>query len=393
MKRRKHLSRTHVAIAGLLGVAAVAILPGCESGQAEDSAGAGSGGEVAVNVRTLSVTRGELNEYLSVTGALRPVQGTDVSTEETGVVAAVERDKGSVIGRGEVFLRLERSLLAAERDAAAAGAKLATYDVERSRELFEAGKISEQEMLSVEASTAEATSRAEIARRRFERAAVRAPFDGVVADRFVEAGQLVAAGTPVGRIVDPYTLELEGAISEREVAWISPGAPATVTVAGQKGAFAGRVHWVSLEANPTTGKFQVEVRVDNRALALRPGVVARAEVLKQVHENAVVVPRDAILLLPEGAYAFVVKNDRAERRELELGPDQGLMTAVQSGLNPGDELVVRGQRDLRPGALVDVRERADAPDGSAHGDPEEIRAAAAADDVPLPATSSEEAPR
>jgi RND family efflux transporter MFP subunit len=366
----------HVLAAVPLLALLLAAATGCGPGQAENGSGNGEG-EVPVNVRTMVVTRSALSEYLAISGPLHPVHGTDVSTEETGVVRAIEREKGDEIRQGEVFVRLERDLLAAEMKAAEAGAELATYDEERSRELFEANQISRQEMLGVEAAGAEARARADIARRRWDRAAVKAPFDGVVADRFVETGQLVTAGMPVGRIVDPYTLELAGSISEREVAWIRPGAPAAVTVAGIDEALAGTVHWVSLEANPTSGKFQVEVRVANPDLELRPGVVARAQILKEIHDDAIIVPRDAIVQRPDGAVAFVVENDRAVRRDLELGPDQGLMTAIRSGLAPGDRLVVRGQRDLRPGALVAVREEATALDGSTGDDPLEVRAAEA----------------
>jgi len=354
----------------------LATVPGCGSGQAENDPENGTG-EVPVNVRTLTVTRSSLSEYLAISGPLRPVHGTDVSTEETGVVRAIEQEKGTPIKKNGVFVRLERDLLAAEMKAAEAGAALATYDEERSRELFEANQMSRQEMLQVEAAGAEARARADIARLRWDRAAVKAPFDGVIADRYVEPGQLVTAGTPVGRIVDPYTLKLSGSISEREVAWVEPGAPAAISVAGVEAALPGTVHWVSLEADPANGKFQVEVRVANPDLVLRPGVVARAQILKDTHEDAVIVPRDAIVQRPDGPVAFVVENDRAIRRDLALGPDQGLMTSIRSGLAPGERLVVRGQRDLRDGSLVAVREEATALDGSTATDPIEIRAAEA----------------
>jgi RND family efflux transporter MFP subunit len=373
--------RRHRRPAGLfLGfVLLLPALPGCGSGQAEDEEPAEA--ETPTNVRTLVVQQSSLSEYLGISGPLHPVQGTDVSSEETGVVDSIERDKGREVRAGEPLVRLERELLAAEMRAAEASAKLAEYDEERTRELFEANQVSRQEMLQVEATAAQARARADIARERWSRAEVKAPFDGVVADRYVEAGQMVAAGTPVARVVDPYVLELSGAISEREVAWVSPDAPATVTVAGRAGALPGRVHWVSLEADPATGKFQVEVRVENRDLVLRPGVVARAQVLKEQHDGVIVVPRDAIVMRGHTAVAFVVDGDRARRREITVGPDQGLMTAIESGLEPGDRLVVRGQRELRDGALVAVREEASSLDGSTAGDPVEVRAAEAFEPV------------
>ena len=373
--KRTRIHSSHLVALLLLG--ALPLTAGCGGAPAEGDAAAPAAeprSDATVNVRTLTVGESALSEFLTMTGPLQPANGTVVSSEESGVVAALERDKGATVGRGQTFVRLDRSLLAAEMNAADASAKLAVYNRDQSKELFEAKQISELEMLQMESNAAEASARASVARRRFQRAAVKAPFDGIVADTYVEVGELVAAGTPVGRIVNPYVLELRGTITEREVQWIRQGAEAIVTIAGNPQAYPGQVQWVSLEANPTNGKFEVEVRVENADLGLRPGIVARAQILKEVHEGAIVIPRDAVVMTPAGPTAFVVQGDHAEARSLQLGPDQGLMTSVTSGLNAGEELIVRGQRELSDGSLITVQERATNPDGTLDSDPAAVRA-------------------
>ncbi|GJM45143.1 MAG: MexH family multidrug efflux RND transporter periplasmic adaptor subunit [Gemmatimonadota bacterium] len=355
----------------LFGAAALA---GCGGGEAADET---APTEVPINVRTLTLERGSLAEYVSVSGPLRPIRGTDISTEESGVVAAIPHDKGSTVLRGESLVRLNRDLLAAEMKSAEAGRALAEHNESRMRELFEAKQISRQELLRTEAEAADAIARAETARLRWARADVKAPFDGVVAARFAELGQFVGAGTPVARVVDPYTLEVRGSVTEREAAWIRAGASAAVTMDGTDAVLEGTVHWVSVEAATNTGKFPVEVRVNNSQLAVRPGVVARAEILKVVHDNVILIPRDAILVQSDGPTAFVVEEDRAVRRHLTLGADQGLMVVVKSGLEAGERLIVRGQRRVHTDTLVQVQEEATAMDGSIPGDPDEVRASQA----------------
>ena len=271
---------------------------------------------------------------------------------------------------------LERDVLEAQMRSADASRELAAYTAERTKQLWDEEQASREEALRAQTALQEAKALADVARLRFERAAVKAPFDGIWADRWVEVGELVAAGTPVGRVVDPATLKLTSYVSEREVPWLRPGSEARVTVDGSGRTVEGRVHWISFEADPTSGKFQVEVRVDNEAMALRPGVVARAEILTRTHEDVLVLPRDAIILKAEGPTVFVVEEDRAKTRPVQLGPDQGLMTIVLDGLEESERVVVRGQRDLRDGSLVQVREEATALDGSAAADPHEVRAAA-----------------
>ncbi len=72
----------------------------------------------------------------------------------------------------------------------------------------------------------------------------------------------------------------------------------------------------------------------------------------------------------------VVEGDRASRRDIVLGSDQGLMVIVESGLSAGEQLVVRGQRELIDGALVRITERTEAADGTLPTDPAEVTEAA-----------------
>ena len=332
--------------------------------------------EVARNVRVLEMQPTDLVEFFEISGPLRPVRGTDVSSEEMGVVHAIPHDKGERVVEGNVIVELDRRILAADMASARDNLKLQTHTAASIATLFEAGKVSETELLGAEATKAQAESAYRVAQLRYERAAVKAPFDGVFVDRQVELGQLVSPGQAVGRVIDPYVLKLAGTVSEREVGWLRIDASATVTLEGMGRTVEGKVAWIGFEADPVTGKFKVEVHVDNADLALRAGVVARARIHKVTHEDVLVAPRDAVMYTVYGYVVYVVEGDRALRREVETGPDQGLMIVIEQGLASGDRLVVRGQRDLIDGALVDVTEQADARDGSSDGDPSEVVEAA-----------------
>ena len=388
LRVRSAASRVRTA-AFLFGAATIGFgLAGCQSaGSAEDEAEGSP--EVPINVRTLEITPRDLDEYVSVTGPLRPASGTDLSTEESGTVDAIARDKGARVRAGEAVVVLHRALLETEKRASAANLELLEYDESRMRQLFAKNQISRYEMLGKETELARARATADAARIRWERAAVKAPFDGLVTDRYVEPGQLVAPGSRVARIVDPYTLKLRASVSERRVPWIREGAPASVTLVGVEEVVPGRVSWVGFEADPATGKFVVEVSVDNRDLTMRPGIVARAEILIRTHRGEIVIPRDAVVPQPAGDAVFVADGNRARMRMITLGPDQGALTTVAAGsLEFGDQLLVRGQRDVLEGSLVRVTEEATAADGTRSGDPAEIREAQAFAPV-LPATTDE----
>lgn len=355
------------------GAILVALGLGLGAGCSQPEAASEQEAERPRNVRVLEVQASDLTEYLMLSGRLRPLRGTDISTEEGGVVGKIRVEKGARVARGEVVIELDRDILRAEMASAEAHLTLRRINEENTRALYDEKSVSGQEMLLVHTQHEEAKAQAEIARTRYARAAIESPFDGIVTDRYVELGQLVSPGQAVFRIVDPFRLVLEGAATEMEIASIREEAPVDVAVDGVAGTVSGSVSWVGLEADPMTGKFPVEVQIENRNAALRPGVIGRARVQREQHDDALVIPRDAVVQRPTGPVVFVLEGDRARERRISLGADQGPLVVVRGGLSAGDQLVVRGQRDLAEGTLVAVQERATERDGSMPGDPSSLR--------------------
>jgi RND family efflux transporter MFP subunit len=349
-----------------------ALATGCAP-QADSSLDGEAPTEPPRNVRVITLASGTLDEFLELSGPVRPLRGADLATEESGVVSAIQNDKGSLVKKGDIVVLLDRDLLDAEKRTAIAERTVAAYNEERTRNLYETNTVSGQEMLLVASALEKAKASEDVARIRYERAAVKAPFDGLVTQRIPDPGELVGVGAVVARVVDPYTLKLVCSASDLEIRYIQTGAPVTVSLDGVAGHVQGTVDWVGFEANTLNGKFPVEVHVANPDLTLRPGVVGRARVLKRTHENVITVPRDAIVEGPLGHRVFVVENDVARARDIELGSDQGLMVIVTDGLSDGEMLIVRGQRDVTDGASVRVREEATSPDGAIGTDPREVR--------------------
>ena len=352
-------------------VVLIPALVGCGAG--EGGAAPGEPSERPLNVRIVEVQPSDLEERLSLSGPLHASRAVDVSSEEGGIVQRVPLDKGAVVREGDVLLELDRDLLEAQMKAAEAAKILREYNADRTQKLFDDNSISGQELLIAKTEEEQARQNFEIARLRFARAAIKAPFSGIVAERYVEPGQLLAAGTTVLRLVDPFQLELHGWLTDRDVAWAKVGAAAVIAVEGDTRNYNGKVSWVGVEADPTTGKFPVELQIRNPKLQLRPGVVAQARVVKTVHESVLVIPRDAVVQGPQGPQVFLAVEDRAEQRPVELGSDQGMLVICKSGLAAGDRLIVRGQRSLSAGSLIAVQEVSLRRDGWLPTDAPELR--------------------
>jgi RND family efflux transporter MFP subunit len=191
-------------------------------------------------------------------------------------------------------------------------------------------------------------------------------------DRYVELGELVVPGQRVARLLDPYTLKLEAYLTDAQVQWVTVGEKATIKLGQTWETASGAVSWIGFEADRMTGKFKVEIEIPNPDLKYHSGVIGRARLDKNQVTGVVAIPRGAVLPGRTGPTAFVVEGDRAVLRRLELGSYQGLMVVVKEGLKPGEQLVVRGHRDLRDGNLVLITETATAADGSVEADPVDI---------------------
>ena len=198
-----------------------------------------------------------------------------------------------------------------------------------------------------------------------ERCLVQAPFAGQVAERRVEAGAWIAAGTPVARLVDASRVRVRVHVREAEAPLLRAGASATLTLPGlepgahpaaddssREAAVTGRVEGVAAAVDPRTRKLAVDVVVENQAGLLRPGMFARVRLDAGTLEGAVLVPDSAVVWEGEGQAVYVLQGETVTRRAVALGARQGEGRLLLSGLELPCEVVSEGTALLFEGAPV-----------------------------------------
>ncbi len=189
-----------------------------------------------------------------------------------------------------------------------------------------------------------------------------APFAGVIQERIKGPGELASPGMPVVRIVSGGAVKIEAGVPERYAGAIQVGATVQVTpTSGAGGPRGGRVTFVGVAVDPQTRTFPVEIQVDNSDGALKPAMVVRLAVTREILENVVVVPQDAIVRDGDTTALFVATAGAggamvAQRRPVELGPTSGRSVVVLSGIRTGESIVVSGQSGLEEGDVVRVAE-------------------------------------
>lgn len=186
---------------------------------------------------------------------------------------------------------------------------------------------------------------------------VRAPFDGVIGDRFVEIGDQMAPGQKLFTVLEISSVKVVARVPSEFIGRIEAGISAEVTTrAYPKTLFIGTVIHVYPEADPKNRTFAVDVKVSNQVKPMiLPGMFARVRFPVMTLEQALLVPRDALMEDNRGIYLYVVDHSTktAHRRDLvleDLGPEEAV---VREGISPGETVVVRGQERLHKGTPIE----------------------------------------
>ena len=208
---------------------------------------------------------------------------------------------------------------------------------------------------------AEATLRS--ARTQLAKTRVTAPFAGVVEERLQEPGELASPGAPVVRLVSGGGVKVTAGVPERYAGEIELGTQVQVRpTAYEAEARGGRVAFVGQAINTQSRTFPIEVALDNSDGALKPAMVVRMGVTRDVLDEVISVPVDAVVRDERGTSVFVVATDSvgafvAERRVVELGPQSGATVVLTRGVANGEQIIVTGQSGLAEGDRVRVTER------------------------------------
>lgn len=334
---------------------------GCGGARAEDRPGQeGEGGTRVINVEVAAVQPTEFTEVIRLTGTVQANRDVMVSAEESGVLQEILVEKGSRVSEGEAIFRLNDDLLRAQVDQARAVADMARETWERRKTLYEEDGVgSELVYLEAKYGAEQAEANLRLLEERLERTVITAPISGILDSREIEVGGMVAAGTPVARIVDSNPVKITAGVPERYAPDVSTGARATVTFdVLQDEVFSGTVSYVGAAVNPRNRTFPVEVVLRNPGGVIKPEMVANLDVVRRSFQDAIVIPQEALVRTEDGYTVFVVKEEAgvpvAEAHPVEVGPGQKNQVLIRSGLEAGDRLVVVGQHSVAGGDRVNI---------------------------------------
>lgn len=300
---------------------------------------------------------------LTATGTVVSRSDARIAGEVSGTLAWIA-EPGANVKRGAAIARIDGERLSlALRDNEAAlrrlEAQLQLLTTQRER-LQTLGNVVSQsqldEALSRERMAEQDVEQARVARDRarldLNRATVRAPFDGIIAERLQQAGEFVASGAPLLRLVNDGDLEVVARAPLTTADAVAAGAVAQLIDGDRRSS--GRVRAVIPVGDERSR--MVELRIALADPSWRVGAPVRVEIAPRQLKAVVTVPRDAVILRQGTSYVMRVKDDNtAERVAVSIGPGHANQVQIDGTLRAGDRVVVRGAERLEPGQPVKVQ--------------------------------------
>src|SRR5213594_3762777 len=341
---------------GLWVVAPLAIAAGaCSKSKAggPDPAGGGGGAPMGMPVEVVVARMDTVRDEISATGQIEAVQSIDLRPEVDGRIVEILIREGQEVDQGTPLFKVDDAQLQAQVAQLAAQRDLAQQALARAKELAQQNASSAADLEQAEATARSAQAQYDLQRIRLDRTTVRAPFAGVVGQRYVSLGDYVTTSTRLASLhtVNPQRAAFQ--VPERFARLLRPGQEVTFRVAAIPGRdFTGEVDFVDPVVQLPGRTILVKARVPNSERLLQPGMFIEARLVTAVRANAIVVPEDAVVPLQGASYVWVVSDGKAERRSVALGVRTPGFVELTSGVQAGTQVVVGGLELLAPCAPV-----------------------------------------
>ena len=389
-RARRHGPSARVVLTGLVLVGLLAWGGWGLRERARASAAAAASASKAASDRIIPVLTAQVAQrdvpiWRDGLGSVAAFYTVTIKPQVDGRIDKVFFTEGQHVKKGDVLIQIDPRPFAIQLQSAQANLardnanlKNAQLNEDRYKTLRSQNLIATQQLTDQEASVAQLRAQAQSdqaqidsARLNLDWAHIRSPIDGVIGVRLVDPGNIVHAADPNGLVVvtqlDPIAVFLT--LPEDDLPAVSEAmATGTLTVEarsrdGDKPLGEGKLAVIDNQINQQTATIRLKAIFDNPKQLLWPNQFVKARLKLTTRSNAIVVPAAVIQHGPQGTFAYVVAADStAAVRPIVVDLIQGETAIITKGLSPGEQAVVEGQAQLRPGSKVSAK-----PAGSANG--------------------------
>lgn len=318
-------------------------------------AAASAGPPKGLPVEAAPVVMEPASRELTAVGTLQSNESVTVAAEIAGRVSDISFSEGEMAARGKVLLRLDPSVLAAERDRAKANLGLSEANYKRAELLLKDSAVSQRERDEAYSKWKLDEANLRLAEAQLAKATIRAPFEGVVGLRKVSPGSYLKPGDTIATLDDIDPIKVDFRVPEVYADQVKVGQPVKLTVDAVPGrAFEGKVYAIDPQVDTQGRSLLVRARVANADGPLRQGMFARIALELERRAEALTVPEEAIIGKGDQQLVFKVVDGKVEPAPVKLGIRSRGRVEIVEGLRAGETVITAGHMKVRPGMPVTV---------------------------------------
>ena len=315
----------------------------------------------SIDVPVVQPERRDFARLSSQPATAEALHEADLGSKVSGEVLELNVDIGSRVKAGQILARMEVPELVQARNAAAAEVTALRSAYERTAALAERNSVTQRSVAEAKSRLDSAIARESQAEAQMAYATIRAPFDGVVTSRAIDAGDMVyqasspkGSGQPLLRVAQVDVIRVKTYVPERDSIWADAGDLATVAFESLPGkTFQGKVSRVSGVLDPATRTMLVEVDLVNADGRIKPGFYGRTEIALERREQALALPSAAVRTDGGNAYVYVIgAGDTVLRTPVAIGLQDAGWVEIESGLTGGERVVAGTVAGLSDGVAV-----------------------------------------
>ncbi len=349
----------------LLLLALSLVLAACGKSEAQPGGPANAGPDAAAPqkpepVAVKRVTFGDAKSIFSTTATLEAEQRADVVSRTTGVVRRIEVEEGDMVKKDQVLLTLEDENQKLQLKMAQIKVQNLQKEYQRLKPVHEQGILSAQEFEALESRIEEAQASVELAELNLSYTVVRAPFSGSLTRRYLDQGAAVQPNAALFQIMDTSPLLARIHIPANRMGSVHSGQSVVLTLDSSASELVGKLSLVSPIVDASAGTVKVTAEIANYPAGTRPGDFVQVNVVTESHANAMLVDTVAVFEDKGEQVLYIVVDGKAVRKVVKVGFVERGVTEILAGIDGSEWIVVKGQRNLRDGAAVDVLEGASA---------------------------------
>ena len=312
-----------------------------------------------INVGVMTVTPMSAQHYNVYVGEIDASGSAIISTNHSGILESIKVEQGTHVRRGDVLAEVVSKNVRASYEISHATLRQAEDGYERVTKVHKSGTVADVKLVEIETQLAKAKAAAKSSEESLEECKVKAPFNGTVSDILIEQGVHVNPGTPILKLVDLSTIEVTIPVPEAEIGRIKIGQRALIDVPALNiTGIEASVKLKGVTASFPSHTYRCTLVPDKKQTNLYPGMVCKVRLSEVSDSMTIRIPASAVEMDTDGRFVWVVNNGIVGRKYVTVNGYQEQGVVISSGLEPGDQVIVKGAAKVSTGMKVNSVEQA-----------------------------------